>query len=252
MLANSLAHPKTSIAGVLIAIVTGCAVLQKVDWSHVTPNVVLGAAGALATAFLGLIAKDPSSSNSSVGPKLVAMLSFFGAHALLFRAVFLVCTSVSVILLLSGCTAPGVFTDLGGIISIALSALSGLSVMIAKYAPKLSPVLQEIITNLEEAQKLESEYAKNPQEGTLVEIEDLVNQASADLPQLLQADGVPPEEAAIIETVVSIVASELTKYVSSAQFLKDSTANHTLTITKPAPKAEFKAAVVKALNSPKN
>lgn len=46
--------------GVLLAIATAATVLQNVDWSHVTPQVVFGLIVALCTAFLGLLAKDPS------------------------------------------------------------------------------------------------------------------------------------------------------------------------------------------------
>lgn len=63
---NIFNHPKTSIAGLLIGVVTVCGVLSN-------QGITLGTAGTgtwvtlasgLATAFLGLIAKDPSSDST--------------------------------------------------------------------------------------------------------------------------------------------------------------------------------------------
>lgn len=61
-LENITAHPKTTAAGVLIAVVTAASVLsgQGISLGHAGTGTYVGLASSLATAFLGLIAKDPS------------------------------------------------------------------------------------------------------------------------------------------------------------------------------------------------
>jgi hypothetical protein len=53
-------HPKTSVAGVLLALTTVAGVLQQqgVSLGHVGTGTAVSLASALATAFLGLLAKD--------------------------------------------------------------------------------------------------------------------------------------------------------------------------------------------------
>src|SRR5208337_2229668 len=60
-LSNIWNHPKTSITGLLIAAVTIAAVLsqQGVDLGHAGTGTVIALIGAIATALLGLLAKDP-------------------------------------------------------------------------------------------------------------------------------------------------------------------------------------------------
>jgi hypothetical protein len=65
-LSNILAHPKTSIAGVLIAIVTITGVLsqQGITLGHAGTGTMVALVAALATAFLGLFAQDPAANAS--------------------------------------------------------------------------------------------------------------------------------------------------------------------------------------------
>lgn len=61
ILNNVWEHPKTSIAGVLIGIVTVASVLaqQGITLGHAGTGTVVALISGLATAFLGLLAKDP-------------------------------------------------------------------------------------------------------------------------------------------------------------------------------------------------
>lgn len=61
MFANIWTHPRTSIAGALIFVVTAGGVLsqQGITLGHAGTGTVVALAGSLATAFLGLLAKDP-------------------------------------------------------------------------------------------------------------------------------------------------------------------------------------------------
>ena len=72
---NLWEHPKTSVAGVLIALVTIAGVLsqQGITLGKAGTGTVVELAGALAAALLGLLAKDPDS-GSATGTKLGAWL----------------------------------------------------------------------------------------------------------------------------------------------------------------------------------
>lgn len=67
MFQNILQHPKTSIAGLLIGVLTVVGVLsqQGITLGHVGTGTGLALLGGLATAFLGLISKDPGASDGS-------------------------------------------------------------------------------------------------------------------------------------------------------------------------------------------
>lgn len=78
---NILDHPKTSIAGVLIGVVTVAGVLsqQGITLGRAGTGTVVALIGALATAMLGLFAKDPAASDSiplsgKVGVILLAVM----------------------------------------------------------------------------------------------------------------------------------------------------------------------------------
>lgn len=72
---NLWQHPKTSVAGVLIAMVTVAGVLsqQGITLGKAGTGTVVELAGALAAALLGLLARDPDS-GSATGTKLGAWL----------------------------------------------------------------------------------------------------------------------------------------------------------------------------------
>ena len=76
-ISNIWKHPKTSVAGLLIAIVTVAGVLsqQGITLGAAGSGTVVTLAGAIATALLGLLAQDPVSSNSSERKTSSASLS---------------------------------------------------------------------------------------------------------------------------------------------------------------------------------
>jgi hypothetical protein len=67
MFTNFLAHPKTSIAGVLIAIGTVAGVLSQngITLGHAGAGTIVTLVASLATALLGLVARDPGSVSAS-------------------------------------------------------------------------------------------------------------------------------------------------------------------------------------------
>jgi hypothetical protein len=60
---NIIDHPKTTVAGVLVGTVTVCGVLsqQGITLGKAGTGTWVSLAGALATAILGLVSKDPTS-----------------------------------------------------------------------------------------------------------------------------------------------------------------------------------------------
>ncbi len=69
ILRNIWEHPKTSIGGVLTAVLVTVGVLagQGITFGNVGTGTVVTLIGGLASAFLGLLAKDPGTSSSSTG-----------------------------------------------------------------------------------------------------------------------------------------------------------------------------------------
>jgi hypothetical protein len=60
MMGRMIEHPKTSAVGLLLALTTVLGVLQQqgISMGHVGTGTVISLASALATAMLGLLAKD--------------------------------------------------------------------------------------------------------------------------------------------------------------------------------------------------
>lgn len=69
-ISNIWKHPKTSATGVLIAVVTVASTLsqQGITLGHAGTGTVVALAGSLATALLGLLARDPGASSGATQP----------------------------------------------------------------------------------------------------------------------------------------------------------------------------------------
>ena len=75
MLNNVIDHPKTTVFGLLTAIVIAAPILSSFDWSHVSVAGVCGLLGAVAAALLGAFSKDPKSGGALLGVLLFVMLA---------------------------------------------------------------------------------------------------------------------------------------------------------------------------------
>jgi hypothetical protein len=104
-IANIWRHPKTSMAGVLIAIITVAGVLtqQGVTLGTAGSGTVVTLAGALATALLGLLARDPDAKSAPGG---LPSTQKTGAAALILLMM------LSPLPGLSGCSAKSVAQDI--------------------------------------------------------------------------------------------------------------------------------------------
>ncbi len=88
-ISNIWNHPKTSAAGVLIAVVTIAGVFsqQGITLGHVGNGTIVSLVSALATAFLGLLARDPASQPAASGS--TAKLGAWALIALLLPLPFM-------------------------------------------------------------------------------------------------------------------------------------------------------------------
>jgi hypothetical protein len=95
-ISNIWNHPKTSIAGLLIAIVTIAGVLsqQGIRIGSAGSGTVVTLMGALASALLGLLAKDPDAGTSSTGS--TAKLGAWALIALLLTLPMTACSGTTV------------------------------------------------------------------------------------------------------------------------------------------------------------
>src|ERR1035438_1130029 len=131
-ISNVWNHPKTSAAGLLIAVVTVARVLSQ-------QGITLGAAGngtvvtlvsAIATAFLGLLARDPSGQRSSTGS--TAKLGAWALISLLLPLPFM-----------TGCSGVTVAQDIVNWTPALQSAVATVDSTAALLAPADAPIRSE-------------------------------------------------------------------------------------------------------------
>ena len=186
-------------------------------------------------------------------PRLMRLQPFLRRHRGAVNAAFLVCASLTLMLYVTGCAAGSFLTDLESVIPIALSGITGILSILGAVDPALAPVLaivtpfvQKIQTNLQEAKTLADAYKTNANEGTLADIESLVTTATGDLATLLKTDGLPAAEAAQIGAIATAISAELQALLSTLPVLSSTTAGQTLTVVKPSTAAVFSAKIAAA------
>jgi hypothetical protein len=186
-------------------------------------------------------------------PRLIRLRPFLRRHRGAVNAAFLVCASLTLMLYVTGCAAGSFLTDLESVIPIALSGITGILSILGAVDPALAPVLaivtpfvQKIQTNLQEAKTLADAYKTNANEGTLADIESLVTTATGDLATLLKTDGLPAAEAAQIGAIATAINAELQALLSTLPVLSSTTAGQTLTVVKPSTAAVFSAKIAAA------
>jgi len=192
-LANIWNHPKTSVAGLLIAIVTVAGVLsqQGIDLGHAGSGTIVTLAGALATALLGLLAKDPGANDTDpegtdpkgAGPShqgltngsqsttppaaATAKLGVWALIALLLPPPFL-----------AGCSGVTVAHDIVNWTPALQSAVATVDSTAALLAPADAPIFTAATVGFDAASNLlvaqAKAYLANPSAGTLAQIQTQV------------------------------------------------------------------------------
>jgi hypothetical protein len=166
-ISNIWNHPKTSAAGVLIAVVTMAGVFSQ-------QGVTLGAAGsgtvitlvsALATALLGLLARDPGS--QSAGSGSTAKLGAWALIALLLP-----------LPLVGGCSGITVAQDIVNWTPALESAVATLDSTAALLAPGDAPIFTAATVGFDTASGLlvaqAQAYLSNPSAGVLAQLQTQV------------------------------------------------------------------------------
>lgn len=127
-LSNIWNHPKTSVAGLLIAVVSIAGVLsqQGISLGKAGTGTVVSLASALATALLGLLAKDPESVTQQIGAPASPRTGASSTAKL--GAWMLIALTLSATLPTTGCTASA--SELQADATTLASALNNLAAVV--------------------------------------------------------------------------------------------------------------------------
>ena len=216
LLTNIWNQPKTSAAGVLIAVVTVAGVLsqQGISLGKAGTGTVVTLAGALATALLGLLAKDPEAGSKEANEQRSA--AKLGAWMLIALLIPLPWTE--------GCSAQSVAQDIVNWTPALESAVATVDSTATLLAPADAPIFSAATTGFDAASNLlvaqAKAYLANPSAGTLQQLQTQVvtfqQQVSV---ALLQAARIvnPNSQAhalAVIQAVATIVNALLSLVAS--------------------------------------
>jgi hypothetical protein len=170
-LSNIWNHPKTSVAGSLIAIVTIAGVLshQGVNLGQAGSGTIVTLVGAIATALLGLLARDPGQLPTTPPPPsgANARLGAWALIALLLPLPFI-----------AGCSGVTVAQDIVNWTPALESAVATVDSTAALLAPADAPIFIAVTTGFDAASNLLSTQAKaylaNPSASLLAQIQSQV------------------------------------------------------------------------------
>ena len=165
---NIWKHPKTSITGVLIAVSTVAAVLsqQGVSFGHAGSGTVVTLAGSLATALLGLLARDP------VQPAAQAARSSSTQSRL---GVWMLIALLLHLTLISGCSQTTVAKNIVNWTPTLQSAVAAVDATAAQLDPKDAPVFTAATAGFDTASNLlvaqAKAYLANPSAPVLAQMQ---------------------------------------------------------------------------------
>ncbi len=168
LISNIWNHPKTSAAGLLIAVVTIGGVLsqQGISLGTAGTGTMVTLASAIASALLGLLAKDPSDAVGSAGGGQAKL----GAWALIALLLPLP--------LMGGCSETTVAHDIVNWTPALESAVATVDSAAALLAPADAPVFSAATAGFDAASNLLTTQAKaylaNPSEGTLAQLQNQI------------------------------------------------------------------------------
>jgi hypothetical protein len=160
-------HPKTSATGLLIAIVTVASVLsqQGITMGKAGSGTVITLVSGLATALLGLLARDPESAGSSTVS--TAKLGVWALIALLLPLPFM-----------GGCSETNVAQDIVNWTPALQTAVATVDSTASLLAPADAPVFTAATANFDAASNLLSAQAKaylaNPSPSALAQLQTAV------------------------------------------------------------------------------
>lgn len=211
-LSNAWKHPKTSAAGLLIAVVTVAGVLtqQGLTLGTVGSGTIVTLVSAIATALLGLLARDPGSESQDVSSSTAgsAKLGVWALIALLLPLPFA-----------SGCSGVTVAQDIVNWTPALQSAVATVDSTAALLAPADAPIFAAATVGFDAASNLlvaqAKAYLANPTASILAQMQAQVvtfqQQASAALLQAAKIVNAASQQHALaaIQAVATIVGTML-------------------------------------------
>lgn len=208
-IANIWNHPKTSVAGLLIAVTTIAGVLgqQGITLGNAGTGTVVALVASIATALLGLLARDPGGTGPATGNS-TAKLGVWALISLLLPLPFL-----------GGCSATSVAQDIVNWVPALESTVATVDSTAALLAPADAPVFAAATAGFDAAASLLSTQAKaylaNPKATVLAQLQTAVvtfqQQVNTALLQAAKITNPTSQQHAIaaINAVATIVSSIL-------------------------------------------
>jgi hypothetical protein len=204
LLSNIWNHPKTSVTGIILGLVTVCGVLsqQGITLGNAGTGTVVALVAGLGTALLGLFSKDPG---SEVTLPTSSKLGCFALILLLFMLPFETgCTQqqkISVAQEIVNWTP--VLVSTADTVSAAVQALDPVTVVI------LGPATLALNTLAPEVQKAAQAYLANPNQTTLQVLQSVITQIQQDVNSTLLAAAkiTNPNSQALAVKDVNLIAT---------------------------------------------
>jgi len=217
--ANIWNHPKTSAAGLLIAVASIAGVLsqQGITLGKAGTGTVVSLLTALATALLGLLAKDPeAASQSAATDKSASRQARLGAWMLIALLIPLPW--------MQGCTGTGVAQDIVNWTPALQSAVATVDSTAALLAPADAPIFSAATQGFDAASNLlvaqAKAYLANPSAGVLAQLQTQVvtlqQQVNAALLQAARiVDTASQQHALAAIQAVGTIATSILSLVAS-------------------------------------
>jgi hypothetical protein len=172
-------HPKTSAAGLLIAVASVAGVLsqQGVTLGKVGTGTVVSLASALATALLGPMAKDPESAGQPVVAQAIQQVNGSASQQAKLGAWMLIALLIP-LPWMQGCTAAGVAENIVNWTPSLQSAVATVDSTAALLAPADAPIFAAATVGFEAASNLlvaqAKAYLANPSASVLAQLQNQI------------------------------------------------------------------------------
>ncbi|HEV2134185.1 MAG TPA: hypothetical protein VGR47_07970 [Terracidiphilus sp.] len=245
--ANIWQHPRTSITGVLIAVSTVAGVLsqQGVSFGHAGGGTVVTLAGSLATALLGLLARDPAqpATQPSAVSRAQSRLGVWMLIALLLQ-----------LTLVSGCSQTTVAKNIVNWTPTLQSAVATVDTTAAQLDPKDAPIFAAATAGFDAASNLlvaqAKAYLANPSSSVLAQMQAQVvvfqQQVNSALLQAARIMNTASQQRALtsIQAVATAVTAilALIQSISSKQAVAQMAAASTIKLGEVRPFIDISAA----------
>jgi hypothetical protein len=229
LISNIWNHPKTSTAGLLIAVASVAGVLsqQGVSLGKLGTGTVVSLISAIATALLGLLAHDPGAGSPQAPSSTQARLGAWAMIVLLLPLPWM-----------QGCTASGVAQDIVNWTPALQSAVATVDSTAAILAPSDSPIFAAATAGFDAASNLlvaqAKAYLANPSAGVLTQLQTQIvtfqQQVNAALLQAAKVTNPASQQhalaaiqgvGAIVSAILSLVQS-ISGKVQLARMASDS------------------------------